>query len=362
MAQVKVTIRILGVPAQSKAPNDIFLAGSFNNWNPQDNNWRLLNDDNVMYNRTFTLAPGNYEYKFTRGGWPTVECGSKGTDIENRQIHITHDTTITTKIIEWKDNYPDLIAKIHTASKNVHILSDAFDMPQLGKQRRIWIYLPSDYETSKKKYPVIYMHDGQNLFDEFTGNFGEWGIDEFLDSLKLDQQQFIVIGIDNGETERMAEYSPYDSQYAKAKGDAYSSFLIETLKPYIDMHYRTFKDARHTTIAGSSMGGLISMYAALKYPKVFGNASIFSPAFWVNQPIYDYAKLQAVKSSRYYFVCGDLESNKEISDMNRMATVLINKGLPAKSIPVVIIKGAKHNEQQWNTDFPDFYKWLVQGF
>jgi predicted alpha/beta superfamily hydrolase len=358
LAQVKVIVNITGLPKKSVAPNDIYLAGSFNMWNPASKYWELT-DNNSHYSGTFTLAPGNYDYKLTRGSWPTVECGIAGVDIGNRSLHVVHDTTLLINVTEWKDNYPQTIVRKHTASKNVHIVSEAFNMPQLGTHRRVWIYLPNGYETARKKYPVIYMHDGQNLFDEYTGNFGEWGVDEFLDSLKTNQQQFIVVGIDNGESLRMAEYSPYDSEYAKGTGDAYVRFLVETLKPYIDTHYRTLTDAKHTTIAGSSMGGLISMYAIVKYPKVFGNAGIFSPAFWVNPNIYDYAKTAAIKGSRYYFVCGDMESDKEAADMYKMVDILAAKGFAAKDIPTTIIKGAKHNEQQWRSDMPGFYRWLV---
>lgn len=107
------------------------------------------------------------------------------------------------------------------------------------------------------------------------------------------------------------------------------------------------------------MGGLISMYATVKYPKVFGNAGIFSPAFWINPSIYDYAKANVSKASRYYFVCGDLESAKETDDMNKMVTILKAKGFTDKNAPATVITGAKHNEQQWRGDFPAFYKWLV---
>lgn len=357
-AQVKVTFNVTGLPAGSKAPNHIFLAGSFNGWAADNKDWQLTNSSS-LYTGTFNLAPGNYEYKLTRGSWPTVECGAKGADMENRSLHVLHDTAITISITDWKDNYA-AIAKKHTASKNVHIVNTAFNMPQLNRQRKVWIYLPEDYEHSKAKYPVIYMHDGQNLFDEYTGGFGEWGVDEFLDSLKPGKQQFIVVGIDHGDSLRMTEYSPYDSEHAKGTGDAYVRFLVETLKPYIDTHYRTIKDVKHTTVAGSSMGGLISMYAALKYPNVFGNAGIFSPAFWVNPAIYNYAKQTAVKTSGYYFVCGDMESEKEANDMTKMVDILKNKDFSPNNIPTTIIKGAKHNEQQWKGDFPDFYKWLTQ--
>ena len=350
--------RVPGLPQKTLAPAEIFLAGSFNNWNAGNTEWKLNTDNSGNYSREFNLAPGNYEFKITRGSWKTVECLAHGVDIANRALHIVHDTTVDLTITDWKDNYPTQ-AKKHTASKHVHIISEAFNIPQLDVKRRIWIYLPEGYESAKNKYPVIYMQDGQNLFDEYTGNFGEWGVDEFLDSLKQGQQQFIVVGIDNGGDKRMAEYSPYNSSYAKGEGDAYVSFLVETLKPYIDSHYATLADAKHTTIAGSSMGGLISMYATLKYPKVFGSAGIFSPAFWVNPGIYDYAKIKLVKGNRYYFVCGDMESEKEVYDMNEMVAILREKGFAAKDMPSVVVSGAKHNEQQWRGDFPGFYQWLV---
>jgi alpha-glucosidase len=359
-AQVKVTFAISANAKNTKLPKDIYIAGSFNNWDAGNKDWRLHSDDNIgWYISNFTIAPGNYEYKLTRGTWTTVECGKAGADIANRQLHLVHDTLIKLQVADWKDNYA-IPEKKHTASQNVHILSENFDMPQLGRQRRVWIYLPPGYQTSQKKYPVIYMHDGQNLFDEYTSGFGEWGVDEFLDSLKAGQQQFIVVGIDHGGDFRITEYSPFDSKYGKAMGDAYARFLVETLKPYIDKHYRTYTTAAHTTIAGSSMGGLISMYAALKYPKVFGNAGIFSPAFWINTRIYDYAKAEAKPGTRYYFICGDQESEKETDDMNKMVSVLKDKGLPDKNIPATVIKGAKHNEQQWRGELPGFYEWLVR--
>ena len=233
-------------------------------------------------------------------------------------------------------------------------------MPQLGRQRRIWIYLPADYFSSKNKYPVIYMHDGQNLFDSYSSGYGEWGIDEFLDKVSPGKK-CIVVGIDHGGSERIAEYDPYDSKYGKGRGTDYTEFLVKTLKPYIDANYRTRKDARNTTIAGSSIGGLISMYAAIKYPDVFGNAGIFSPAFWIAPEIYDLAKQSLFnKKSRFYFVCGDAESDLMVSDMKRMAAIVQGKGTSPQNSPVTVIKSASHNEKQWNSDWPGFYKWLFE--
>ncbi|MFI5137532.1 MAG: alpha/beta hydrolase-fold protein [Sphingobacteriales bacterium] len=338
----------------------LFLAGSFNNWNPADTAWELHNDGTGQYRLTKVLPKGIYEFKITRGSWQTAECTASGKPVDNRRISVLNDTLIILNIAGWQDNFAPA-EKLHTASPQVHIISDKFDIPQLGRQRRVWIYLPADYYLSKRKYPVIYMHDGQNLFDAYTSSYGEWGIDEILDK-NQGKNECIVVGIDHGGDNRITEYDPYDSKYGKGRGDDYVDFLAKTLKPYIDVHYRTKPDAQHTTVAGSSMGGLISMYAALKYPDVFGNAGIFSPAFWIAPEIYTLAQQKNLPAkSRFYFVCGDAEGFGVVADMQKMVDIIRAKGLDSKKTPVVVIKGAAHNEKQWNGDFPAFYSWLLQG-
>lgn len=360
-AQVKVTFKAENVPQGKTAVKNIFLAGDFNNWNPADTAWLLKPDGTGTYILSKNIPAGKYSFKITKGSWDKVECSVDGQDVPNRDINLVNDTTIVMNIQSWKDDHP-AVAKKHTASANVRIISENFDMPQLGRQRRIWIYLPADYATSNKKYPVIYMHDGQNLFDEYTSGYGEWGVDELLNKLPV-EKQCIVVGIDHGGDYRITEYDPYDSKYGKGRGDDYVDFLAKTLKPYIDRNYRTEKDARHTTVAGSSMGGLISMYAILKYPDVFGNAGVFSPSFWIAPDIYTYASQQLLKTnSRFYFVCGDSESESMVADMKKMVDIIYTKGISEDNAPTTIITGAKHNEKQWNGDFTAFYNWLLAGY
>lgn len=336
----------------------LFLAGTFDGWNPADTAWEMHPDATGSFTLTKDLPKGVYEFKVTKGSWQKGECSATGKPVDNRKLRIFGDTTITLNIAGWQDNFAPEERK-HTASAQVHIISEKFDMPQLGRQRRVWIYLPAGYSTSKRKYPVIYMHDGQNLFDAYTSGYGEWGIDEILDKLS-DNNECIVVGVDHGGDYRITEYDPYDSKYGKGRGGDYVDFLAKTLKPYIDARYRTQSDAVHTTIAGSSMGGLISMYAAVKYPDVFGNAGIFSPAFWIAPQIYTFAQQQKLPAkSRFYFVCGDAESDSMTADMQKMVDILRSKGKDKAKTPVVIIKGAGHNEKQWNGDFPGFYYWLM---
>jgi predicted alpha/beta superfamily hydrolase len=340
------------------ADEHLFMAGDFNNWNPADKAWELVPDGSGSYQLFKDLPKGVYNFKVTRGSWKTVECTKPGKPVDNRSIIILKDTTAVLNIEGWQDSFNE-VPKTHSASPQVNIISEKFGMPQLGRQRRIWIYLPADYQSSKKNFPVIYMHDGQNLFDSYTSGYGEWGIDEILDKL-AGKKECIVVGIDHGGDYRITEYDPYDSKYGKGRGRDYVDFMVKNLKPYIDSHYRTKIDAANTTIAGSSMGGLISMYAALKYPDVFGNAGIFSPAFWIAPELYKYAAQQKILAkSRFYFVCGDSESNGMVAEMKKMATIIQSKITDIENAPVVIVKGASHNEKQWNGDFPAFYNWLV---
>lgn len=360
-AQPKITFNLHAPAAKNGAEGKLYLAGSFNGWKAADTAWKLQRISGDEYRLSTQLKPGLYEFKVTRGNWETVECDGAGNGLTNRQLYVKKDTTLNITVAAWQDDFPQA-QKQHTITAQVRILNEHFDMPQLGRQRRVWIYIPKDYATSKRRYPVVYMHDGQNLFDSYTSGYGEWGIDELMDKVP-EKDQCIIIGIDHGGDYRISEYDPYDSKYGKGQGDAYVEFLVKTLKPYVDQHYRTLTDAKHTAISGSSMGGLISMYAELKYPGVFGQAGIFSPAFWIAPPVYDFAKAQKVNAkARFYFVCGNAESDTMVADMQKMAELIQRKGVSKANTPTVIIKGAQHNEQQWNGDFPAFYNWLVEGF
>jgi len=360
-AQQRIVFKTGKIPAPIVSNGHIHLAGSFNNWNPADTAWELHTNNKGECQLMKTLPAGVYEFKITRGSWQTVECAVNGKSIDNRHLSVSHDTTLTLNIAGWHDSFAPT-GKVHTASPQVHIINEKFDIPQLSRQRRIWIYLPADYGLSKRKYPVIYMNDGQNLFDAYTSGFGEWGIDEILDKMPT-KEQSIVVGIDHGGEYRMTEYNAYESKFGKGRGDDYVDFIAKTLKPYIDKHYNTKPGARQTTIAGSSMGGLISMYAALKYSGVFGNAGVFSPSFWIAPDMYEFAKKKNVPvNSRFYFVCGDAESESMVTDMKKMADIILAKTQNRDNAPVVIIKGAGHNEKQWNGDFPGFYAWLIKGF
>lgn len=354
IAQNTTRITIVKLPEYHATGSDLYLAGSFNGWNPKDSSFRFKREADGSYYIDLKLKEGKYEYKVTRGGWDKVETANGGRGILNRTLQIPAAATQLT-IEDWSDRYPAEPRK-STATKNVQIIDTAFLIPQLNRIRRVWIYLPEDYQNQKNKnYPVLYMHDGQNLFDDATSFSGEWGVDEFMDSTKLPKS--IVVAIDHGASKRFSEYSPYDNeQFGKGEGDAYVDFLVKTLKPYIDSHYRTLKDKNNTGIAGSSMGGLISLYAVLKYPEVYGKVGVFSPAFWVTgNKIFDaiMAKGRNVNSI-IYFYGGKLEGEMMVPDMIKAYDDM--KKVSKSKMELVVREDGKHNEPTWRKEFPAFYR------
>ncbi|HKP32607.1 MAG TPA: alpha/beta hydrolase-fold protein [Chitinophagaceae bacterium] len=357
VSQYNIVIEITRLPT-STPTEKVYLAGNFNNWNPKDENYRLQLHSQDRYAIILkNVAANTYEFKFTQGAWEKVETTADGKNIANRTVTIVSDTVLMLSIDGWSEGKPREI--MHTATPEVHILDSNFHIPQLNRDRRIWIYLPKGYNESKEKYPVLYMHDGQNLFDAATSPFGEWGVDEALDSAV---KKCIVVGIDNGQVKRMNEYNPYEyAKFGKGEGDQYIDFLAKTLKPYIDKKFRTKKDSEHTTVAGSSMGGLISLYAAIKYPKVFGKAGVFSPAFQTSPKLLTDIPRMVSRSKhkklRIYFYAGEQESKEMVPNMLGVFE-LMRKHAGAKMEARINAEG-KHNEPTWRQEFPTFYNWIM---
>ena len=357
------SLRLVVSTVATKVEEDIYVAGNFNNWNPKDPNYKLkpfAGGRKAIVLKD--LSAGNYAFKFTRGSWDKVECEADGRDIEDRIAEVNSDVAIDCTVKGWKDNYPQR-PKPYTASPQVKILDTAFFMPQLNKARRIWIYLPKNYAASSKTYPVLYMHDGQNLFNQQTAGFDEWRVDESLDSLqKLTGKECIVVGIDHGGNDRLAEYAPYDFEYNKSKitaqGKLYVDFLANTLKPFIDSKYRTKKSFENTFIAGSSMGGLISLYAVMQYPSVFGTAGVFSPSLFIAKQMFTEAQqFTNPNPIRIYFYAGGKESASLVNDIKKMATIFEQK----QNIKVftTVTEIGKHNEKYWQIEFPFFFNWIM---
>lgn len=359
-AAAQITVRVVSIPLNTPNNQDVYIAGSFNGWDPGATLYILHPNADKVREITFTPSVGTHEFKFTRGSWATVEGTSQGSYIPNRKFTYNGTpSTIDLTISGWEGS-----SNVNsTASDQVSILTDSFYIPQLNRYRRIWLYLPKNYTTSTLSFPVLYMHDGQNLFDKKTSFAGEWQVDEALDSLdKSGYNVAIVVGIDNDGGKRLDEYSPWlNSKYGGGEGDKYIDFIAQTLKPYIDRNYRTIPDADHTGIMGSSMGGLISMYAGIKYPNVFGRIGAFSSSYWFSSQCFEYVNNTGVGTNSYfYMIAGDKEGGSQVKDMNTMYEELKQSGASDAQLFKTSHIDGQHSEWYWRREFPKAFLWLFE--
>jgi alpha-glucosidase len=245
--------------------------------------------------------------------------------------------------------------KVSTISSNVTLLKKEFSIDGLNtKPHKVWLYLPPNYTQTKKKYPVIYMHDGQNLFDDATAFLKEWQIDESLNTLYSETgEAYIVVGIENGGDKRIEEYTPWENErYGGGKGAMYIEFIKNELKPYIDANYRTKPKAKHTAIIGSSLGGLISFYGGFRYPDTFGKIGALSTSFWFSNEVEDFAKQHAsLKKSKLYLLVGGKEGGSMVEDTETIKKILLASGFPKRHLKTKIVPEGKHNEDFWNQEF-----------
>lgn len=364
-SKAQVTFTLQSLPSYTPAGDSIYIAGDFTGWEPGASQYMLHKNPEGKWAITIaTQAAGSkINFKFTRGSWETVEKGQSGEEINNRTYTFGNSAAaVDVTIYNWANGGG---GGNSTAADNVKIMSTDFYMPQLDRTRRIWIYFPPAYETSGISYPVLYMHDGQNLFDVTTAFAGEWEVDETLNKL-ADQGKHVplVVGIDNGGGDRIAEYTPWSNpQYGGGDGDKYMQFIVETLKPYIDQHYRTLPDRENTGIMGSSIGGLVSQYGSLKYQDVFSKAGLFSPSYWFSDSVWSFTHNTGKQQDmRIYQLCGDNESAGMVGDMKRMNDSLINIGFSQDHIYNKVVAGGQHNEKLWREAFGEAYAWLFNTY
>ncbi|MGD0711381.1 MAG: alpha/beta hydrolase-fold protein [Bacteroidales bacterium] len=355
----QATINIKSVPEwYTPLLDTIFISGTFNSWNPADPSYRMIPNTDGTYSITISGdQDSTVQYKFTRGAWTNVETTLNGNDISNRTFIFSNGMTLNDTVENWKD-----MLGSHTAVGNTKILDLDFAIPQLGRQRRIWVYLPVDYYTTNNHYPVLYMQDGQNLFDEVYCFSQEWGVDESMDYLSsVFSPEAIVVGIDNGP-ERINEYSPWvNTSYGGGQGDEYVSFICNTLKPFIDSYFRTLPDRENTGIMGSSLGGLISFYGAIKHQDVFSKAGVFSPSFWFSDSVYTFIKSEGhLQNMRIYFVAGTQEDSSMITDMQHVYDTLLSSGFSSAEMNFQTVTGGQHSEYYWSQDYSPAFEWLFQ--
>ncbi|MBK9338432.1 MAG: T9SS type A sorting domain-containing protein [Lewinellaceae bacterium] len=360
----QLTVVVNSVPSNTPSGASIHIAGTFNNWNPGDATTTLTAQPGGKYAITLNPPVGPVRFKFTRGSWSSVEGNAAGGFQPDHVVTYTGlPQTIETAILSWEDQ---VVTSPDPGSGSVIILSNNFYIPQLNRTRRIWMYLPPNYAASSKRHPVLYMQDGQNLFDPATSLSGEWEVDESLDELFAEGDQgCIVVGIDNGGLYRIDEYSPWANPLygGGGQGAAYMSFIVNTLKPYVDANYRTMPDRENTGIMGSSMGGLISMYGLMEYQHVFSKAGVFSPSFWFagNQPASHILGTGKRNNVKVYFLAGGQEPAYVAQDIQKVTNAMLQAGFDASEMTTHLPADGQHSEWFWRREFADAYQWLFAG-
>lgn len=347
-----------------KTPRDdwrpVYITGNFNNWTIDEERFRMQKNARGHYQFTFPddlVLPNPLEYKYIRGGWDNVELDISGNSTPNR-VRKKSTGIVKDKVPRWRHNNPQRRSFL----PKIEVVAEALDIPQLGKKRKVYALLPYNYHESKQHYPVLYLQDAQNLFDDHAP-YGNWAIDKKLALLaEKGMADIIVIAVDHGGAERINEFMPFhSSRFGKGEGKNYVRFISETLKPGIDQKYRTLPQRQFTGIGGSSMGGLISIYAGLMFPEVFGRLMIFSPSLWVAKNAhFDTIRFFNPIPTKIYAYAGGREGANMIHTVKRFRDSIGRKGFDGSRVDFKLSVDPRghHNEARWGHEFPKAIEWL----
>ena len=373
---------------------DLFMASSIDGWDPAG----IRAYDTIQFERdgaespirawTFELSLAavgrrDFQFKFTRGDWSTVEVNSDGADITNRTIdHDQLTPNANSQIFLTLEGFSDQrgtrwpgagagAGGEPTVTGDLDVFT--IDTDHLTRRPTIRVWLPPGYHdpaNADRRYPVMYMHDGQNLFDAATSFIGvEWGVDETLTTL-IEQHEvppIIVVGIDNGP-ERAQEYNPPYTEWEghSNHADRYVAFLADDLMPLINERFRTRPDRESTGIGGSSFGGAVTLFAIMERPQLFSRALVESPAVFLSDSalVTHLRDFQGPYPTRIFLGVG----TREVEDADRAATyvrsareineILTGAGLPDGSILLVVEPDAIHNESAWARRLPQAMRFL----
>jgi len=337
----------------------VYISGNFNNWRTQDKEFMMEKIGNNSYHYTFPNDfdyPQELLYKFTKGDWSEVEIDAHGNRTENRSTKKSSGI-INEFVARWRKNW---LPFKQSFLPQVLLISDEFEIPQLNKTRKIWALLPHDYDSSTESYPVMYLQDAQNLFNE-DAPYGNWEIDKKLAVMaEYKIGKIIIIAIEHAEEDRIKEYNVGKTVLGKGQGKKYIRFVTETLKPFIDSNFRTKKGREHTGIGGSSMGGLISVFCGLMYPEIYGKLMIFSPSLWVVPKLTIDSDTVKTEDTKIYLYAGGDESATMIEHVrsfkkNMIASEFVKDKM---KINLSINMQGKHNERYWSDEFPKAIEWL----
>ncbi len=361
----EITIEFVVTVKVPEALDVIYLAGSLDavgSW--KADGLPLKRGDDGRFHGSVRLPKGAVlEYKITRGSWETVERDKAGGEIANRSLTVMENAKVEITVQAWA-------AATSRPAKEPSLTGDIrfhheFKSEHLGNERTLAVYSPPGYESDKEqRYPVLYMHDGQNIFDAATSFLGiEWQADETAERLiKAGRvRPLIIVGIYNN-AERVGEYTPWrDEKRGGGKGDLYAKFLVEEVKPFIDKKYRTLPDRKHTAAAGSSLGGLISLHICARHPETFSMCGAISPALmWSDSRMLKDARERRdwMRETRFWVDMGSKEDrqiaefSRAIASTRELVAIFDRAGLvPGRDNYNWEVVDGEHNEAHWAARF-----------
>lgn len=375
-ARSTLEVRLFRVP--DNTPDEpIYLACDRNGWTPNDPALRMTREGSTYVTRVSGLTDrARIACKFTRGSWSTVERTDRGDELANRAIDFDPAHPIVALYVE---RWADQPAPSHTRSGTVRSLG-AVMIPQLGRARSTWVYLPPGYDGGVERYPVLYLYDGQNVFDARTAAFGrEWTVDEALEALFYERRLggVIAVAVANGAAERPCEYNVFAADphpgcvSGAASGDSVNAFYADTLKPRIDREFRSDPDRARTAIMGSSMGGSMATRLGWQRSALFSRVAALSPSYQ-NRAGATAAMPEFVRTTRpqlpfrFHQDMGSVEQIREIdagtlvANMNAVRDAARAAGLSDDAQQALVIEGAAHNEDAWAARVRPVLSWLFQ--
>lgn len=364
---VEILFRVT-VPADTPPDSSVYIAGDFQGWDPGADDFRLTRVSSQLHEIVLAFETGAFlQFKFTLGDWGRVEKGADGEEIPNRALTAAVSDTVELEVAGWAGG-----AGGSTITGNVSML----EVPGSLDGRRVWVYLPPGYDTKRdERYPVLYMLDGQNVFDHATSFAGEWEVDETCEALIAagEMRPVIVVAVANGESRRTDEYTPWHDpeRYGGGGGEEHLRAFADTLIPYVDANFRTLSGPENTAFAGSSLGGLMALYAAYAHGDTYGLIAALSPSIgWDGEHVVAFIDSLPPAASKIYVDMGtwewggpyDADQNgvpDAIDQLRAVRDKLAADGyVPGENLLVVEDEGGQHNEANWARRFPDALRFL----
>ncbi|WNC72303.1 alpha/beta hydrolase-fold protein [Thalassotalea psychrophila] len=369
---------IVKVPENTPQHSKLTLGGDFNSWDPTADGFEMTAKGDGIFEYNFpTFEKGKIlNFKVTRGSWDTVEISDTGANRDNRNYTVSgHTQVINIEVADWTD----LSTKEAPSTVVGTVVVEDIELPTFKGQRKVRIYLPPHYKDSNERFPVIYMTDGQNVFDDKTANAGEWQMDELMEKFAENGSALtsIVVAVDHAGDNRRMEYLPFNDDdkvahgidgkhLAEAKGAEFADWLVNELKPSIDKQYRSKPEREYTSLMGSSMGGLISCYTALRHQEVISKAACLSSAFLkrlVGSHFIDYIKQTPKKyPMKFHIDIGDNEfglfGDNILKETQEVYEELLLAGFNKPELRYQIIQGGTHDEPSWRSRTEDILLWL----